>query len=106
MEFKYSCPGHAVGKRILNSYNVCKDDIGEFVQMFSHNGMSFTFDLSDLDKVLGLKTSYGTPCSWTIYKTGTTSDKIRDLYYVGCKNKNKVVYLHVSWKGSDECRPY
>ena len=99
MEIISSHKGHCVGKRILNDYNVCKDEKGQFVQMFSHNGVSFTFDLVDLDKVLGLKTKYGTNATWTIYKTGSTSDNTRNLFYVACKNENKSIYLHAFLTG-------
>lgn len=83
------------GSRILkNKFNVLEDEKGKYVEMFSSNDKSFTFDYDDLKKVVNFQTDKGNYVSWYVHKTGTTSDGSRDLHYVSCRNNQKSIYLH------------
>lgn len=77
-----------------NPYKIWDDGKDYVVEMFDTNSRSFFFDYTDIKKVLLFKTDKGNKVSWYVQRTGTTSDGKRDLFYVTCRNNQKMIYLH------------
>lgn len=79
---------------IVNRYVIYEDDLGRYIEMYDHDGKSFTFDEVDLPLVKSVKTPTGERASCYIARTGTTADGSRDLEYVFVKINGSPVGLH------------
>ncbi len=69
-----------------NKFNICKDNIGVFIEMFGPCETPFLFDVEDLSIVTDLKTNYGNKVTWKISNG--------DIKFVFCSVNKKIIYLH------------